>query len=119
MSTIIDELEKEQFVSTHPKFGIGDTIRVSFKVVEGKKERIQHFEGVVVKFQNSGISRTFTTRKVVDGIGVEKSFPMHSPLITEIKSLREGKARRAKLIYLRDRLGSKAGRIKARDPRFK
>ncbi|MDD5455548.1 MAG: 50S ribosomal protein L19 [Candidatus Margulisbacteria bacterium] len=118
MSKIIDELEKAQLKADLPAFNVGDTVKVSLKVIEGKKERIQSFEGIVTKVQNGGVRKNLTVRKVVDGIGVEKTFLVNSPQVPEIKVLRQGKTRRAKLFYLRERLGSKAGRIKAKDPRY-
>ncbi len=118
MSNIIQELEKEQLKDNLPEFNVGDTIKVFYKIIEGKKERIQFFEGVVTKIQGSGISRTFTVRKVVGGVGVEKTYMFHSPKITEVNIIRQGKARKAKLFYLRDRIGSKATKIKAKDTRF-
>ena len=118
MSKIIETIEKSQLKENIPVFNIGDTIKVYYKVIEGKKERIQSFEGVVMKMQNGGIRKTFTVRKVVGGIGVEKTYMMHSPKITDIKVMRQGKVRRSKLFYLRERLGSKASKIKAKDPRF-
>ena len=118
MSKIIQELEKEQMQKDIAKFNVGDTIKVFYKIFEGKKERLQPFEGVVTKIQGVGISKTFTVRKVVGGVGVEKTFMLHSSKINEIVVLREGKTRRSKLFYLRDRIGSKAGKIKAKDPRY-
>jgi len=118
MSKIIDELEKSQLLETQYVFRVGDTILVKYKVIEGKKERVQPFQGVVTKIQNSGLRRAFTVRKVVDGVGVEKSYLMNSPKITEVKMIKEGKVRRARLFYLREREGLKATRIKAKDPRF-
>lgn len=118
MNKIIQDIEKEQLKENPTSFNVGDTVKVFFKVVEGKKERIQPFEGVVIRKQNGGISENFTVRKIVGGSGVEKTFMVHSPLLTEMKVLREGKARRAKLYYLRDTIGTKASKIKAKDPRF-
>lgn len=118
MNQIIRELENEQLKEGRETFNVGDTIKVFYKVIEGKKERIQPFEGVVIRFQNGGVNKTFTVRKVVGGIGVEKTYLLHSPKITEIKVMRQGKVRRAKLFYLRDRIGIKATKIKAKDPRF-
>ncbi|MEK6557956.1 MAG: 50S ribosomal protein L19 [Candidatus Margulisiibacteriota bacterium] len=119
MSKLIQEIDLSQLrADTLPTFNVGDSVKVSFKVVEGKKERIQPFEGVVTRIQNGGVQRNFTVRKIVGGVGVEKTFLAHSPLLTELKVLREGKVRRAKLFYLRDTLGSKASKIKAKDPRF-
>ncbi len=118
MNEVIRELEAEVLRTDIPTFNIGDTLKVFFKVVEGKKERVQPFEGVVTKVQNGGISRSFTVRKILQGVGIEKTFLFNSPRLTEVKILREGKARRAKLLYLRDKIGTKANRIKAKDPRF-
>ncbi|MGM9572299.1 MAG: 50S ribosomal protein L19 [bacterium] len=108
---IMDVLEKEQLKQEVPAFNIGDTVKVSVKVVEGNKERIQVFEGIVIKRKNGGIRETFTVRKISQGIGVERTFPLHSPRVADIKVVRRGKVRRAKLYYLRDRVG-KAARVK-------
>ena len=97
-----------------PEFGVGDTVRVSIKVKEGNKERIQVFEGFVLKRQNGGISETFTVRKLSSGVGVEKTFPLHSPRIEKIELVRKGDVRRAKLNYMRERTG-KAARIKSQE----
>lgn len=94
-----------------PKFNVGDTVRVDYKVIEGKRERIQAFEGIVIKIQGTGVRKTFTVRKISSGIGVERTFPMNSPKIDGIKVIRQGKVRRARLHYLRDRVG-KAARVK-------
>lgn len=118
MSLLIQDIEKGYLKANIPTFNIGDTVKVFFKVIEGKKERIQPFEGVVTSKKHGSVNENFTVRKVVGGIGVEKTFLVHSPLLTEITVLREGKARRAKLYYLRNTLGTKASKIKARDPRF-
>jgi large subunit ribosomal protein L19 len=96
-----------------PDFGPGDTVRVHVRVVEGEKERIQVFEGVVISLRGSGNSRTFTVRKVSGGVGVERIFPYHSPMIRTVELSRHGKSRRAKLYYLRDRIGKRA-RVKER-----
>lgn len=111
MMNIMDVLEKEQLKQEVPAFNIGDTVKVSVKVVEGNKERIQVFEGIVIKRKNGGIRETFTVRKISQGIGVERTFPLHSPRVADIKVVRRGKVRRAKLYYLRDRVG-KAARVK-------
>lgn len=118
MSKIIDEIEAEQLRDDLAKFQVGDTIKVFSKIIEGKKERIQQFEGLVIRVQNGGISKTFTVRKILSGVGVEKTFLINSPKITEIKVLHQGKVRRSKLYYLRDKIGAKAYKIKSRDPRF-
>lgn len=108
---VIEALEKEQLRSDIPDFKAGDTVRLSIKVVEGGKERIQQFEGVVIKRQNSGVRETFTVRRVSYGVGVEKTFPVHSPRLDKIEVMRRGRVRRAKLYYLRNLTG-KAARIK-------
>lgn len=108
---IISEIEREQLKSDVPKFNVGDTVKVHVKVVEGKNQRIQIYEGVVLKRQNGGIKETFTVRKISYGVGVERTFPVHSPRIDKIDVVRRGKVRRAKLFYLRDRVG-KAAKIK-------
>ena len=109
--TIINEIEAEYLKSDIKNFNVGDTVKVHAKIIEGTKERIQVFEGVVIRFQNGGINETFTVRKISFGIGVEKTWPLHSPKITKIELVRRGKVRRAKLYYLRDRVG-KAAKVK-------
>ena len=113
MSDIIRELEKEQLRSALPKLEIGDTVRVYVKVVEGNRERLQNFEGIVIKMQGGGIRKTFTVRRISYGVGVERTFPYHSPRIGRIEVVRHGVVRRAKLYYLRERTG-KAAKIKER-----
>jgi len=108
MSNVIKALEKEQLRSDLPKLEIGDTVRVFVKVVEGSRERLQAFEGIVIKMQGGGIRETFTVRRISYGIGVERTFPLHSPRIGSIEVVRHGKVRRAKLYYLRDRVGKAA-----------
>jgi len=108
---IIDTLEQEQLKQNLPDFRPGDTVQVHVKVVEGARERIQVFEGVVIKIKGGGARETFTVRRVTSGVGVERTFPMHSPRIEKIAVMRHGKVRRAKLYYLRDLTG-KAARIK-------
>ena len=105
---IIKAIEQEQLKSDLPKFSAGDTVKVHIRVKEGKRERIQIFEGVVIKRQNGGVRETFTVRKISFGVGVEKIFPVHSPSIEKIEVTRKGKVRRAKLYYLRERIGKKA-----------
>ena len=107
MKSITQEYERNDI----PAFGIGDTVRVHIKIKEGNRERIQVFEGFVLKKQNGGISETFTVRKLSSGVGVEKTFPLHSPRIEKIELVRKGDVRRAKLNYMRERTG-KAARIK-------
>ncbi|WP_307335201.1 50S ribosomal protein L19 [Caldalkalibacillus uzonensis] len=111
MHPVIRELEKEQLREDIPQFRAGDTVRVHVKVVEGQRERIQVFEGVVIRRRGTGISETFTVRKISNGVGVERTFPLHSPKIETIEVVRRGKVRRAKLYYLR-KLQGKAARIK-------
>ena len=110
---IIRELENEQLKSEVTPFNVGDTIRVYAKVVEGTRERLQMFEGVVIKRQGGGIRETFTVRRVSYGVGVEKTWPVNSPNIEKIEVSRKGKVRRARLFYLRDRVG-KAAKVKER-----
>lgn len=111
MNQLIQEMTKEQLRSDLPSFRPGDTLRVHVKVIEGTRERIQVFEGVVIKRHGGGISETFTVRKISYGVGVERTFPIHSPKIDKIEVMRRGKVRRAKLYYLRE-LRGKAARIK-------
>ncbi len=108
MADIIRELEKEQLRNDLPKLEIGDTVRVYVKVVEGTRERLQNFEGVVIKMQGGGIRKTFTVRRVSYGVGVERTFPYNSPRIGRIEVVRHGEVRRAKLYYLRNRVGKSA-----------
>ena len=105
---IIETLENEQLRNDIPAFRPGDTVRVHVKVVEGKTERIQVFEGIVMKRQNGGIRETFTVRKNSNGIGVEKTWPLHSPNVEKVEVVRRGRVRRAKLNYLRQRVGKSA-----------
>ena len=105
---IIKTIENEQLRNDLPKFNVGDSVKVHLKVKEGKRERVQIFEGVILKRQNGGAAETFTVRKISYGVGVEKTLPVHSPLIEKIEIIREGSVRRAKLNYLRDRLGKSA-----------
>ena len=111
MSDIIRELEKEQLRTDLPKLEIGDTVRVFVKVVEGSRERLQNFEGIVIKMQGGGIRKTFTVRRVAHGCGVERVFPVHSPNVENVVIVRRGHVRRSKLYYLRDRVG-KAAKVK-------
>ncbi len=109
----IKVLEQEQLRSDIPDFRPGDTVRVNVKVVEGTRERIQAFEGVVIARKGGSVNETFTVRRVSYGIGVERVFPLHSPRLDSIQVLRRGKVRKAKLYYLRDRVG-KAAKVKER-----
>lgn len=108
---ILETIEKEQIKENVPEFNVGDTVKVFVTVVEGTRERLQAFEGTVIARRNGGIRETFTVRRISFGVGVERTFPLHSPKIDSIKVLRKGKVRRAKLYYLRGRTG-KAARIK-------
>lgn len=110
---IIQALEQEQLRTDIPEFRPGDTVRVHVKVIEGSRERIQMFEGVVIARQSSGVRETFTVRRISYGIGVERTFPVHSPRLEKIDVVRKGIVRRAKLYYLRNLTG-KAARIKER-----
>lgn len=110
---IIREIERRQMRQDIPDFGPGDTVRVHVKVIEGERERIQVFEGVVLRRSGGGLTETFTVRKISQGIGVERIFPVHSPRIEKIEVTRKGKVRRARLYYLRERTG-KAARLKER-----
>jgi large subunit ribosomal protein L19 len=108
MNDIIKKIEDEQLKESVPEFHVGDTVRVHNKIKEGNRERIQIFEGTVIKRQNGGARETFTVRKNSNGIGVEKTWPVHSPFVDNIEVVRRGKVRRAKLNYLRDRVGKRA-----------
>ena len=108
---IIDQIEKENLKAEVPSFAVGDTVKVSVKVIEGSKERIQNFEGIVIAKKNGGIRETFTVRRISYGVGVERIFPIHSPNIKDVKVIRKGKVRRSKLYYLRNRIG-KAAKVK-------
>ena len=109
----IQAFVNEQLKTEVPQFGIGDGVKVYIRITEGEKERIQLFEGTVIAKHGGGISETFTVRRVSYGVGVEKTFPIHSPNVVEIKVFRRAKVRRAKLYYLRDRVG-KAAKVKER-----
>lgn len=111
MNEIIKEIEKEQLKTDITPFEVGDTIRVYSKVKEGNRERLQMFEGIVIKKQHGGIRETFTVRRLSYGVGVERTWPLHTPSIDRIEVVRKGKVRRAKLNYLRQRVG-KAAKVK-------
>ncbi len=108
MNDIIREIEQAQLKSEVASFNVGDTVRVYAKVKEGNRERLQMFEGTVIKRQNGGARETFTVRRISYGVGVEKIWPLHSPNIEKIEVIRRGKVRRARLHYLRERVGKKA-----------
>ena len=111
MQNIIAEITKDQLRSDLPEYRPGDTVRLHVRIVEGTRERIQLYEGIVIKRRGGGISETFTVRKISNGVGVERTFPVHTPKIEKIDVIRRGKVRRAKLYYLRS-LRGKAARIK-------
>jgi large subunit ribosomal protein L19 len=116
MSNVIDSIERAQLRSGLPRFKAGDTVRVHFQVIEGQRRRVQVFEGVVIKRQGAGARETFTVRKQSFGVGVERTFPLHSPKIERLELMAVGDVRRAKLYYLRGRVGKKA-RIREKQQR--
>lgn len=105
MSNIIDKINEKQMRKDIPEFRVGDTVRVDYKIIEGKRERIQAFEGVVVAKRNGSVSETFTVRKISSGVGVERTFPVNSPKIDKLTVVRKGKVRRAKLTFLKEYVG--------------
>lgn len=111
MSKIIDAINQENLKASVPEFNVGDTVKVMIKVIEGDRERLQAFEGIVIARKHGGISETFTVRRMSFGVGVEKTFPIHSPKVADIQVVRKGSVRRAKLYYLRARTG-KAAKVK-------
>ena len=111
---VLDSVVQEYIKSDIPAFGVGDTVKVHVKIKEGNRERIQIFEGFVLKRQNGGIGETFTVRRIASGVGVEKTVPLHSPLVEKIEVVRRGDVRRAKLNYMRERTG-KAAKIKSKE----
>ena len=111
MNEILKAIEQEQIRTDLPSFNVGDTIKVHVRIKEGNRERVQAFEGTVIKKQNGGLRETFTVRRVAYGTGVERTFPINSPILEKIEVIRRGKVRRAKLFYLRDRVG-KAAKVK-------
>ncbi|MDY7001980.1 MAG: 50S ribosomal protein L19 [Thermodesulfobacteriota bacterium] len=112
---VIQKLEHEQLRMDMPRFKGGDTVKVHMRIIEGEKERIQVFQGVVIRFRRGGSNSTFTVRKVSGGVGVERIFPIHSPYIERVEMVSEGKVRRSRLYYLR-KLKGKAARIKVKNP---
>ena len=108
MNEIIKEIEQAQLKESVDKFNVGDTVKVYGKIKEGNRERVQDFEGTVLKIQGGSNRETFTVRKISNGVGVEKTWPMHSPNVEKVEVVRTGKVRRAKLNYLRNRVGKKA-----------
>ena len=113
MNNLLEKISESSQKSTLPEFNVGDTVKVDVKIKEGERERIQVFEGAVIAKKGSGISETFTVRKVSYGFGVERIFPVHSPSVQGVKVVRKGKVRRSKLYYLRNRVG-KAAKVKER-----
>ena len=111
---IIEAIEQDYKRDDIPEFGVGDTLKVYIKIKEGNRERIQMFEGFVLKIQNGGLGKTFTVRKISSGVGVEKTFPIHSPMIEKVEVTQRGAVRRAKLNYMRQRTG-KAAKIKVKE----
>ncbi|APM38773.1 50S ribosomal protein L19 [Clostridium kluyveri] len=111
MLDIIKQIESEYIRTDLPNFNIGDTVKVHVRIKEGNRQRVQVFEGIVLKRQNGGVRETFTVRRVAYGVGVERTFPVNAPIIEKIQVVRRGKVRRAKLYYLRDRVG-KAAKVK-------
>lgn len=111
MLEVIKAIEAEQIRTDLPKFNVGDTVKVHVRIKEGNRERVQLFEGTVLKRQNGGLRETFTVRRVASGVGVERTFPVNAPTVEKIEVVRRGKVRRAKLFYLRDRVG-KAAKVK-------
>jgi len=111
---LIRTLEQEQLKNQRATFQTGDTVKVHMKVKEGNRERIQVFEGIVIKRQGGGLRETFTVRRIASGVGVERTFPIHSPKIDKIQVAKKGKVRRAKLHYIRDRVGKAAFKVKER-----
>ena len=105
MANLIDKINAKQVRKDIPEFRVGDTVRVDYKIIEGKRERIQAFEGIVVAKRNGSVSETFTVRKISSGVGVERIFPVNSPKIDKITVVRKGKVRRAKLTFLKNRVG--------------
>lgn len=108
---VIEDIEKSQMKKSVPQFKVGDTVKVYSKIIEGGKERVQGFEGIVIKRGGGGVRENFTVRKIVQGVGVERTFPIHSPKLERIELVRGGKVRRAKLFYLRKRIGGQATRV--------
>ena len=108
MNEIIKNIEAAQMKAEVPEFNVGDTVRVHGKIKEGNRERVQVFEGIVIKKQGGSVRATFTVRKNSNGVGVEKTWPLHSPNVVKVDVVRRGKVRRAKLYYLRDRVGKRA-----------
>ncbi len=114
MSNIIKKIEQDQLKDKTPEINVGDIVVVHKTIIEGKKKRVQKFKGTVIKIQGSLNRKSFTVRKIIDGEGVEKSFLLHSPLVVDVEIIQRSSVRRAKLYYLRDRVGAKANRLKVK-----
>lgn len=112
---VIEDIEKNQMKKTLPQLKVGDTVKVYSRIVEGGKERTQGFEGIVIKAGGTGVRKNFTVRKIVQGIGVERTFLLNSPKVEKVELLRSGKVRRAKLYYLRKRIGTQATRVEEQE----
>lgn len=112
MKQVIREIEEKQLKEQAPEVRVGDTVKVETIIQEGKKERSQYFEGLIIAISGTGVNKTFRVRRIFQGIGIERTFLLHSPKIRKIKVVRSGKTRRAKLYYLRSRIGTKATRLK-------
>ena len=110
---LIEKLDQQNMKETLPQMNVGDTVRVSVRIKEGSRERIQNFEGTIIAKKHGGVEQTITVRRLSYGVGVEKVFPVHSPNVVDVQTVRRGKVRRAKLYYLRDRVG-KAAKVKER-----
>lgn len=117
MSKLIEEIEKKNLKEKVPSFKVGDTVKIFSKIKEGDKERLQGFEGIVIKRQGGSNRETFTVRKLVQGVGVERTYPLHSPKVANIQVLKSGKVRRSKLYYLREKIGSAATRVEEAAPK--
>lgn len=113
MSTVIDRIDQEQMRQDHPEFRPGDTVQVHIRIIEGSKERVQVFQGVVIKRKRGNMAASYTVRKISNGVGVEKTFALHNPRIEKVELVTRGRVRRSRLYYLRDRKG-KAARIRER-----
>jgi len=112
MTTLIKEIEEQFLKAEPPKFEVGDTVKVKVLIREGKKERAQAFEGTVIAISGSGINKSFSVRKIFQGVGIERTFMLHAPKVESVKVIRKGRTRRSKLYYLRSRIGTKATRLR-------
>ncbi len=112
MQDLLKRIEEKHLKAKEPQFEVGDTVKVKVLIREGKKERVQAFEGLVISIRGSGVNKTFTVRRIFQNIGIERTFLVHSPKVQEVKVIRQGRTRRAKLFYLRKLIGNKATRLK-------